>query len=69
MDFAKLIQMIANMVLRRGVNMAMKKGMDHFSRGQSQGQSQGQGYGPQGQGKDMARKARQAARAARRLGR
>ena len=65
MDFAKLIQMIANMVLRRGVNMAMKKGMDHFSRGQSQGQ----GDGPQGQGKDMARKARQASRAARRLGR
>ena len=59
--------MFANMVLRRGVNMAMKKGMDHFSRGQSKGQRQGDG--PHGQGKDMARKARQAARAARRLGR
>ncbi len=63
MDFAKLAQMIANMLLRRGMRFAMKKGMDHMSK------SRPAGPGPQTDSKDLARRARQAAKAARRLGR
>ena len=60
MDFAKLVQQIANLLFRRATNRVMRQGMN--------GMAKGAGADPR-QVNAMQRKARQAARLLRRIGR
>jgi len=66
----RIIQMIINMVLRQVINRGLRTGIDYATRGGKPLEQMSPGERQQTQsGKEMARRARQAANLAKRLGR
>jgi len=71
MNMGRLINMVINQILRRVVNAGINKGMRTMSKGQGATKSPNQPGSPSqaGTARDTAKRARQAARITRRLGR
>ena len=66
----RIINMIINQVIRRFVNIGINKGFDHFSgKGKAAGQMTKADHAQANSGRDLAKRARQAAKITRRLGR
>ncbi len=70
MDFNRLINMVINTVLRRFINTGINKGMNFAAkRGKSNADMTPNDHAQANAGRDMAKRARKAARVTRRLGR
>ena len=70
MDFAKLVQMIANMFLCKAVNVGVKKGIDVMARrGKAPAQMTAAEHEQARKARDLVKTARKAARVTRRIGR
>lgn len=70
MDLNRLINMIVNIFVRRAVNSGINKGISHFAgKGKPAGQMTPQERSQAAKGREMQKRARQAAKLTRRLGR
>lgn len=70
MDAGRIFQQLFNMIFRRAMNTAINKGIDHVARkGRPPGQMTAEERKQANAARDMTKKARQAAKIARRLGR
>lgn len=70
MDLNRLLNMIMNMLFRRAVNTGINKGIKHFAgKGKPAAEMTTQERAQAAKGRDMQKRARQAARITRRLGR
>ena len=70
MDFGRILNMILNRFFRRAVNTGITKGVDYAARrGNPASQTTPADHKQAAQGRELAKRARQAARITRRLGR
>ncbi|MDZ4134685.1 MAG: hypothetical protein U1D06_03705 [Paracoccaceae bacterium] len=70
MDFGRIITMIVNRLLRRAVNTGVNKGINRMAgKGKPDSQMTPAERSQASKGREMAKRARQAARITRRLGR
>jgi hypothetical protein len=69
MDFGRIVTMIVNTLLRRAVNAGVNKGISHFAKGKGDGPATADDKAQAAKGRDMAKRARQAARITRKIGR
>ncbi|MDQ1847920.1 hypothetical protein Q9299_06435 [Gemmobacter fulvus] len=70
MDFARIIQQIANIFIRKAVNTAVNKGVDYAARrGKTPAAMTQKDKDQAASARDMVKKARKAAQVTRRLGR
>lgn len=66
MNLNQLVNMVINTVVRRLVSLGINRGVDHVSR---KGEAKGVDHGQSRAARDLAKRARQAAKITRRLGR
>lgn len=70
MDLNRLLNMVLRIFIRKGVNWGVNKGIDYAARrGKSPGQMSARDHASAKQVRDLAKRARKAARITRRLGR
>lgn len=69
MDFGRIVTMIVNTLLRRAVNAGVNKGISQFSKGKGDGPATAEDKAQAAKGRDMSKRARQAARITRKIGR
>ncbi len=70
MDLGRIVTMIVNIVMRRAVNAGINKGINHFAgKGKSDAPMTAAEKAQAAKGRDMTKRARQAARLTRKIGR